>query len=259
MSSKNATELLKEYLERINEDIESMVGDDKKILREAKISLNDILKKKEGSQNFEELHASSLSIFTKIISKFFIGKIPEFSNFGHQSGGANFAIAHLFGHNDINEDPIFAVSKNNVEFSVESLNLLKENRVTIVLGDEIEEYAPHNRLHVENLQFYTPAKQARGFANKTCAERKIVAYLLKQIKEKGNYDLEGCTLSVYTKLEPCVYCFNLLDTFRKEYGVDIYLIYNEMAKQMKEEMEDLNILEKINQLLELFESKSKEQ
>ncbi|ARK30118.1 hypothetical protein [Halalkalibacter krulwichiae] len=254
MSSKNATDLLKEYVERINEDIHSMVGEDKKILREAKITLNDILKKKEGSQNFEDLHASSLSIFTTIISKFFIGKISEFSKIRHQSGGANFAIAHLFGHSDIEEDPIFAVSKNNIEFSAKSLNLFKDNRVTIALGNEIEEHVPHNRLHVENLQFYTPAKQARGFADKTCAERKIVAHLLKQIKEKGIYDLEGCTLSVYTKLEPCIYCFNMLDSFRKEYGVDIYLIYNEMAKQMKEELEDPNILEEINELLELFES-----
>ncbi|PFQ44840.1 hypothetical protein COK05_16020 [Bacillus cereus] len=252
--SKVIVELLRKYIEEIERQYESNATDtDKKILSEAKISLNDIAIKNDDPPVFEELNTLSLSVFISIIEEIFM-KLPELKSLmKHAAKGANFAIAHLFDVKGIEEDPYFAISSNNIDFSSESIKIIQDNRVKVAIGDEIEEHAPHQRLHVKNLQFYTPTKLARGFADKSCAERKIVAYLLKEIKDKNIFELKNGTLSIYTKYEPCFYCYNLLDTFRKEYSVEIYLIYNEMALQMKEEFKDDSIIvEQIDELLGLF-------
>ena len=98
------------------------------------------------------------------------------------------------------------------------------------------------RLHVEDLRFYPPNKLNQGFSRKkeNCTERKIVARILSEVGEKRN--LNKARLSIYTKLEPCVYCYNVLDSIRKKNEVSIYLLYREMILQIVEELQNVKEL-----------------
>lgn len=250
MEKNKELEILKGFIKEIELHV---TEENQKVLNEAKVCLEDIINKNSIQTEFYELNVISLSIFIDMIKIVFM-KIPQLEHkLKHDNKRSNFAIAHFFGAREIlEEDPLVAIS-SNTDLPDKTHPVFVENRVNFITGEEIEDYAPHKRLHVDNLQFYTPSKLARGFADKTCAERKIVAYILNEIKTKQIVNLKDATLSMYTKFEPCIYCYNLLDTFRKEYGVGIYLIYNEMALQMREDFEnEENLVKRLDELLILF-------
>lgn len=91
------------------------------------------------------------------------------------------------------------------------------------------------RIDINNLETYKPKKLGGYVSGRyNCAERKILGTILHQYKQSLNYEYGklGGTLYLYTKMEPCLYCFTGLKDFINETGTKICLVYEELLYEI---------------------------
>jgi len=101
----------------------------------------------------------------------------------------------------------------------------------------VEKHCPVKRL-TSDLKFQIPDEERYAAKKKDCCERKIVAQIMEDNLEK---DYKGSKLIIYTRLEPCIYCFNALGEL-SEKGVSISLFYDDMliaCSELKPIIEEL--------------------
>ncbi|MBD8847064.1 hypothetical protein [Priestia megaterium] len=150
--------------------------------------------------------------------------------------GNNVAIAYL--KNKELTKHYFANSVINIPNDIDENSTLEINKIaTICYIDAVHQELPVRRLDVKNLKFYEPSFKGYAGTKQACCERKILAKILQEAKEnQGVKALKRSELHLYTKLEPCIYCFMAMKQFIKENKIDLYLYYGDLQKELFEQM-----------------------
>lgn len=104
-----------------------------------------------------------------------------------------------------------------------------------------------------NLKVYTPTHFS-GYAErrKGCCERKIIETISRQIECCNLSDPEDAKahLFLYTKLEPCIYCYMAMETLIEKYrNIAIHLYYHEQVYNMILQRDELLEDEDIQRML----------
>lgn len=108
-----------------------------------------------------------------------------------------------------------------------------------------EEFCEIKRLNL-TLDFYKPVILGYAKDKINCCERKIIA----QLKKDFNLDeLKKGSILIYTSLEPCIYCFELLKELIED-GIEVKLLYDELLLDKKEVLLNENI--EVDQIISLF-------
>lgn len=139
----------------------------------------------------------------------------------------------------------FAVSSDITYEFPEDYNMVICNSMDIV-----NEKLPIRRLTPTlELGIYDKSRFAEKYIN--CCERKILAYIIKDFGNK--YDFKDIEVLLFTKLEPCLYCYcEMKDLMNK--GLNLTLCYYEMLETIKKrnEKEDLDLINNIEEIEKLY-------
>ncbi|MDD1515783.1 hypothetical protein [Priestia megaterium] len=132
----------------------------------------------------------------------------------------------------------FANSLINDPNDIDDNSRLAINKIaTICYIEGVKQEFPVRRLDVKNLEFYIPNFQGYAGEKLACCERKILAKVLQEAKKNQEIkELKGSKLYLYTKLEPCIYCFKAMKQFIKENDINLFLFYGDLQKELFEQM-----------------------
>jgi|GEM_PF-4878807 len=184
-------------------------------------SLFIIIQKTKGLQNFIK----------------FIDNIGTMLNEKVKTGNIAFAMVCVNGLMSKTAYVAYSSSKASDDSKAEVEKIFSDKGLSVTFCEDmniIQEYA-HLKRSMPDGTFATVRKGGYAERKIHCSERKILAYLFKHYDNDDlNSDIE---IFLYTKMEPCSYCHNLIKDAREKFA-NVFEWYNEQTENLKSEAEE---------------------